>query len=178
MAEFFDFIKYPLIIAITTWAMNYLRKQSKKDVRPDAQGNITLVVPLFIGLLGAVCSAIGLSVLVFGLLNFDGDDIGAQLFFFILFVGLGLPMVLLRYVYQIVLMPDGIAQRSMFGKKQWMAWANIQTVEHSAGMGELRLFDGVKKIKCHVQVVGFDLLVEELSKRLGKTRAEMGISLS
>ena len=175
MAEFLDFIKYPLIIALTTWAVSYLNKQSKKNVQPDAQGNLTLVMPLFIGALGAICSAIGLSVLVFGLLNYDEDGTGALLFLFILFAGLGVPMVLLRYVYRIVLTPDGIAQRSMFGKKQWMAWADIQTVEHSAIMGELRLFDGLKKMKCHVQVVGFDMLVAELERRLSKTRSQMGI---
>ncbi|HEX8326818.1 MAG TPA: hypothetical protein VF629_04710 [Hymenobacter sp.] len=174
MLEYFDLIKYAIIIALTTAAGNYLTKQGKKPATANAERHIVLRMPMLIRIIGFGSTVIGFFPLTAGLIDFNWETCQTAGFLFLLFTGLGLPLLLMGFVYRLTLTPEGLVQRNMVGQYKSLSWASITTVDYSIWQ-ELKLSDGSTKMKISSQLVGFDMLVTELELRLGKTRSQMGI---
>ena len=162
----------PIAVAIV---MYYLNKQSQKDASVDADGNTVLLLPVFYGVLGIAAAGLGCGLLVFGLINYNADDIKPLFGLFLLFAGLGTPFILYRYVYRVILTPQSLVHRNLIGKYKSLDWADITMVNYSAAMMNLKVSDGNSKVSCYAHLVGFKQLVSELEECSGKTRAEMGI---
>ena len=155
--------------------MYYLNKQSKKDASVDEDGNTLLLLPAFYGILGIGATGLGCGLLLLGLFNFDENDIKPILGLFLLFSGLGAPLILYRYVYKVLITPQGLAQRTIFGKFKTLTWTDIRAVKYNAVTMNLKVSDGSVTLSCYAHLVGFEQLVQAIEGHLGKTRAEMGI---
>lgn len=176
MLEYLDLIKYALIIALTTAAGNYLAKQGKKPATANAEGHVVLRMPMLIRIIGVGSTALSFVPLSAGLMDFNWETFQTAGFLFLLFTGLGLPLLLMGFVYRLTLTPEGLVQRNLLGQYKSLSWASIKIVDYSVWQ-ELKLSDGATKIKASSQLVGFDMLVVELEQQLGKTRSQMGIPL-
>lgn len=176
MLELLDLIKYALIIALTTAAGNYLAKQGKKPATANAEGHTVLRMPMLVRIIGLGSTVVGFVPLTAGLMNFNWETFQTAGFLFLLFTGLGLPLLLMGFVYRLTLTPEGLVQRNMLGQYKSLAWNSIKTVDYSIWQ-ELKLSDSTTRMKCSSQLIGFDMLVDELGWRLGKTRTQMGIPL-
>ena len=172
MSSFPASVIIPIAVAI---AMHYLNKQSKKDASFDADGNTLLLLPAFYGILGLAATGLGFGLLLFGLFDFKSEDIAAFFGLFLLFAGLGTPLILYRYVYKVVVTPQGLVERTIFGKSKSINWSAINTVKYNAMMMKLTVSDGITTLSCYAHLVGFNNLTQALEMHLKKTRAEMGI---
>ncbi|UOQ52940.1 PH domain-containing protein [Hymenobacter cellulosivorans] len=164
------------LIAIGVFVLTqYLAKASKHAPGQDAEGHILVLMPGFFRLLGLFSCAIGLGLLLWALFEHNPDDMGLQLLLAAMFGGMGLYLLLSWYGGRLTLTPEGIWRQSMLGQPHLLRWEAIQTVRFSAFSMAVQVSDGKRQVKCYTYSVGANQLVEELTRHLGRSRAELGI---
>lgn len=143
----------------------YLDGVSARDPIKDANGNEILQPPIYYGMLGLISSAIGLTVLMYGLINYDSENVYIQLIFFILFGGIGLFLILFQRVEKIVLTDKHIINITILGQRKVIAWKHITNVSFNNVTWVLKIQSSGVSIKCHKHMVGFLTLIERLEKK-------------
>lgn len=144
----------------------YLDGVSARDPIKDANGNEILQLPIYYAIFGLISSAIGLTVLMYGLINYDSDDIYLQLIFFILFGGIGLYLILFQRVEKIILTDKYIINNTILGQRKVIAWKHITDVSFNKITWVLKIQAKGVSIKCHRHLVGFPVLIDRLDKKL------------
>ncbi|UOQ72152.1 hypothetical protein [Hymenobacter cellulosilyticus] len=111
-----NFPIYGGIAVVVMLVMQYLNKAAKQGPRVDAEGN-SVLLPRFYGVLGLLAAAAGTGVLLYGLFDYNPENIGPQLGLFALFAGLGLPLVLMAYVHRLTLTRKESGKRICLGRR-------------------------------------------------------------
>lgn len=174
-----------ILTALATAAVSYvLLRQAKRGPAWDVAGNVVLRQPPFYRVTGLVSAGIGV-VLFVGILltcdwerlrydahtqlGFGGGMLGALLF-------LGLSVLILRAsATALTLSPLGVASSGPRGQHTFLLWQDISAVRYNPVTYELKIATSQASIKAGRYLIGFDLLVEELTSRTGRSRAEMKI---
>jgi hypothetical protein len=176
-----------ILTALATSAMLYvLLRQSKRMPARDVAGSVVLRQPPFYRVLGLVSAGLGMVMLVGTLLSFDWVrlryDAHEQLGFgfamlgALLFIGLSIPMLQASATI-ITLTPLGVASRGPRGQHTFLLWQYITSVSYNAFTHELKISAPQASIKAGRYLIGFDRLVDELTRRLHLTPSQMGLSV-
>lgn len=172
----YRFIKNILILLGIDLQNYYLDKASAKAPIKDAHGNEILLPPLLYGIYGLISFAIGLAVLIYGLLYYSSENINIQIFVFILFGGIGIFLILHHWVTRILLTEKYIISISMLGRRKDVLWKHICKAVYNNRTEVLKIQTKGTTINCHRHMVGFPILIDRLEKELKKTKVQIEIS--
>ncbi len=164
-----------IILIVVSAMMKFLIDASKKKPVIDSEGNKILKLPRPYEIVGVTLSSTSLVVLIYGVVNFNPENILPQFIIFVLSGGLGFLLILLGRVYQVTFNDNEISARSIFGKSITIRWENIQEVKFSTASAELKINDGAHTIKCHQHLVGFRTMVDFLKTKLDITGDQIGL---
>lgn len=141
----------------------------------DAAGHRVLVLPRFFGLLGIACLVGGVAIPL-SILATPGPSPGGLAWLGLLcFTAPGLYLVLSTYVHRIVLTPTGLQERGLFGRMTTLRWAQLQAVHFHALSQQLILSDGRHRVRCHVSLLGFEVLGQALREQLEPTGEDFAL---
>jgi hypothetical protein len=168
-------LKYLSIVWLVTLLMNYFKKTSKKTPAADEKGNIVLKLSMVYGIIGLISFILGAAVLVYGLLEYDPEDIGAQIGIFILFGGLGFLLILITITHRIFISDKEITQRTILGKRKSIMWEDIKSAKFNPSSDYLVIMSDEKKIRCEPFLIGFPVLVKLLEDKAGIMLEQMEI---
>lgn len=171
----FSAISSAMIGFAVVLVMNLLKKASKENAILTDEGHQILKMPILYGIFGIISFMLGLVVICLGIIMFDSENIYPQFFMFLLFSGLGIPLILQAWVAKTILTDTEIIKVSGFGKRKSIKWKDIQKVTFGKISLELKIQDQQNKIKCHQHLVGFHSLVEKLEEETGMSQNEMGL---
>ena len=159
---------------LTNTIIDYAYKKSK--AKPKRKNNkLIFVLPKVFGVVGWICFIPGLLILLFGLIDFNKENIGTQIGLFGLFGGIGLILIVLRRVMRVVISNKGITKTSMIGTKKYIDWKDIRLVKYKKVAQELLIQSNDKKIRCNLYLVGFNDLIEIIEKKTKITKTDMNI---
>jgi len=167
------FFTYAIIGVVVTLMMNFFNKASKANPEKNTDGNEMLTLPLLYGIIGLLSFVIGLAIIIYGLVDFNPENIFPQLFLFLLFGGLGGMLVLQQWVAKVIMTEKEIIKITMFGQKKVIRWEDILVLRFNKVSLELKIQSKETKIKCHQHLVGFPILVDKLVKVTGMTKVQM-----
>ena len=163
---------YVVVMAIF-WVI--VKKASKRHPTENSKGQKVLILPSLFGLIGIFSAMAGTSVIIYGLIDFDGENIIPQFLIFILFTTLGMLLVLEKWISKIILTKKSIVKINMFGKRKEIKWKDITDVTFSSGTLELKIRNDETKINCHKHLIGFDHIVDQLEKNTEFHREQLKI---
>ncbi len=152
---------------------NAYEKSKTKPKRKNKK--LIFVLPKVFGVIGWISFIPGLLILIYGLIDYNKENIGTQFGLFGLFGGLGLLLICLRRVMRIVVSNKGITKTSMIGTKKYIDWREIRSVKYKKVAQELVIKSQNKKIRCNLYLVGFYGLVEIIEKKTKITKTDMNI---
>jgi hypothetical protein len=160
-------LKFLSIAWLVTLLMNYFKKTSKRTPGADKKGNIVLKLSMVYGIIGLLSFILGAAVLVYGLIEYDPEDIGAQIGIFVLFGGLGFLVILITLTHRIFISDKEITQRTILGKRKSIMWEDIKNAKFNPASDYLVIMSDEKKIRCEPFLIGFPVLVKMLEDKVG-----------
>lgn len=163
------------IAIICSLVFNYLSKLSKRAPLSLNSGDKLLKLPLFYGVTGIIGFTFGLAIIVYGLIDYDEENILPQLFIFLFIGGMSAILILQQWVIKTIMTDTELIKINAFGKERKIKWEEINSVKFNPFTLELKIKSEHCKIKCHYHLIGFPLLVEKLEQATGMSKAEMGI---
>ena len=141
-----------------------------------SSGHQLLRLPRFIGAIGLIALIGGVGVIIYGLINFNEEDLLPQSLLFLMCAGLGMPLVLETWVAKIILTEDSIIRINMLGRKKQILWKDIQSIKYNSTTMELKLSSNTTKITCHRHLMGFYHLVKAILDKTPYTLEQLKIS--
>lgn len=145
---------------------------------------MVLQQPPFYRGIGLFSAGLGAVLLAGTLVSFDWAKLphdaheqlgfGFALLGALLFAGLSVPMLRASATI-LTLTPLGIASDGPHGQHTFLPWQEIKGVRYNLVTYELKIATPRVSIKAGRYLVGFDLLVAELGRRLLLTPAQMGL---
>ena len=185
MKHFFIEAPRHVLTALAIAAVSYvLLRQAKRVPARDVAGNVVLRQPPFYRVTGLVSAGIGVVLLVailfgfdWGRLRYDAHEqlgFGISMFGALLFLGLSVAILQANATF-FTITPLGVSSNGPRGQHTFLLWHDISAVRYNSVTYELKIATPQSRIKAGRYLVGFDLLVEELVNRTGRSRKEMGI---
>ncbi|MGI4824262.1 MAG: hypothetical protein ACRYFV_23890 [Janthinobacterium lividum] len=181
---FIESLRHILTALATSAVLYVLLRQSKRVPDRDVAGSVVLRQQPFYRMLGLVSASVGLVMLVGTLLSVDWAllryDVHEQIGFgfamlgALLFIGLSVP-VLQASAKSFTITSLGIASSGPRGQYTFLLWHDITTVRYNTFTHELKISTPQFSIKAGRYLVGFDLLLAELTHRLRLTPTQMGL---
>lgn len=161
-----------------------LRQSRRAPAREAGSGYLVLRQPPFYRGIGLFSAGLGAFLLVGTLLSFDWEllgydrheqiGFGGAMLGALLFLVLSWPM-LQASATTLTLTPLGLAADGPRGQHRFLPWADITTVRYNLLTYELKIATPTATIRAGRYLVGFDLLLAELTHRLGRIPAQMGL---
>lgn len=164
-----------LLDAILHGLFQVLNIASEREPKKDKTGRTVLRLPKLYGVIGLVPAVVAVVILIFGIFNPHHEEIWAILFCFILGMGLGLPLILVTWVYEVRLSDFEISWRNLLGRKKSMYWSEVSSVKFNPWTQELVISNGIKKARCHRHLIGFPRLLDIIYKKFNPTGGELRI---
>lgn len=164
----------PVIVGIM---MTLLLAASKKKPKIDEEGRTVLKLPLFYTIIGVIALIGGLGLLYVTIYLAGDDRMPAGIGSLITFI-LGYFLFAKGYISNIVISETGIIETTIFRKQKEILWSEVEGVSFGKVSLELSIRGKGKRIKAHMHMVGFQVLVKQVEVFTGKTKSELGIPKS
>lgn len=141
----------------------------------DAAGHRVLALPRFFGLLGVASGVGGVAIPLSVLASSGAAHVGLAWLGLLFFTVPGLYLVLGTYVHRVTLTPMGLQERGWFGGVTTLHWAQLQAIYFHALSQRLILSDGRQRVRCHVYLLGFEVLGQALRDHLKPTGEDFAL---
>ena len=161
------------IMALLMWLYE---QSSRRAPVITSSGYQLLRLPKMMGVIGVVALGVGAGVVIYGLINFNKEDLLYIFLSFLLFGGLGMLLILETYVAKILLTEDSIIRINMLGRKKQILWKDIQNIKYNSTTMELKISSNTTKITCHRYLMGFYHLVRAILDKTPYTLEQLKIS--
>jgi hypothetical protein len=154
-----------------------LEVASNKEPKKDEFGRSILKLPLFYGITGVIFGVATLVVLAFPLFGWvkKGDEWG-WFACVVMAAGFGLIFLLGGFVLEIRVGEVDIVQRTVLGKYKSIFWGEVTSVRYNIMAKQLEISNGIQKIRCHVHLKGFPVLLRIVYQRFGLTGKKLRIA--
>lgn len=159
-----------VIITVTiSLLFKYLNSKTENvQITTDEKGMMVLKLNRLYGIVGwsSVLLSVGLLILgVFLIREIDGNFF-AVVFLFLLFFGLGFPLVLAYRNIKIEVNNTTIKYFNLFNNVKEVNWNDLRQVKFGKSSLELKLITENTEVKAHLHLNGFPKLIEIMKENL------------
>lgn len=158
-------IFYGIIGIAVSLAMNFMNKGASQNIRENENGEIELRMNKLYQILGYLCIGIT-TIFVLAAIYYQDEEmylIGGIMF--LLFGGLGLPILMYYNNHKLRFNDDRILVHNWLGKSNEIKWSEIDSIKFNPFSGYLKINGLNKKLTIHQHLVGLKEFLKRMEEK-------------